>query len=184
MHPEALFTILSAAKEEKIPHRQVITNGFFAKSREEISAVAQELSRCGVNDLLLSVDAFHQETIPVEPVMEFALACREAGIPLRLQPAWLLSPAHENPFNEETKRVLEKFTVLGFPQGEGNVIFFEGNALKYLGEYMPEILPENPYVEDPKDVRCVSFSPDGSVLNGNFYQKDIMEIISSYKPEA
>ena len=66
--------------------------------------------------------------------------------------------------------------------GEGNVIFPEGNALKYLSDYFTDELPQNPYVEDPCDVRCLSFSPDGDVLDGNVYRQDIMEIIKGYTP--
>ncbi len=46
-----------------------------------------------------------------------------------------------------------------------------------------EQLPENPYIEDPCDVRCASFSPNGDVLGGNMYQSDIMEIIKFYSPQ-
>ena len=62
------------------------------------------------------------------------------------------------------------------------MIFPEGNALKYLAEYFTEERPENPYVEDPRDVRCVSFSPNGDVLGSNVYKHDIMEIIRDYEP--
>ena len=67
-------------------------------------------------------------------------------------------------------------------ENEGNVIFPEGNALKYLAEYFTDELPENPYVEDPRDVRCVSFSPNGDVLSENVYERDIMGIIRDYVP--
>ena len=56
----------------------------------------------------------------------------------------------------------------------------EGNAKKYLAEYFVGEIVANPYVEDPCDVRCVSFSPNGDVLGGNVYRKDIMEIIRNY----
>ena len=64
----------------------------------------------------------------------------------------------------------------------GNVIFPEGNALKYLAEYFTDELPENPYKEDPRDVRCVSFEPNGNVLGSNVYGCDIMKIIKDYAP--
>ena len=54
--------------------------------------------------------------------------------------------------------------------------------MKYLAEYFTDELPENPYVEDPSDVRCVSFSPNGDVLNGNVYGRDILEILRDYAP--
>jgi hypothetical protein len=34
--------------------------------------------------------------------------------------------------------------------------------------------------DDPRDVRCLSFSPNGDVLNGNAYREDIMSILDSY----
>ena len=57
-----------------------------------------------------------------------------------------------------------------------------GNAKRYLGAYFSDTLPENPYIEDPRDVRCVSFSPNGDVLGGNLYRGDIMEILEGYAP--
>ena len=53
----------------------------------------------------------------------------------------------------------------------------------YLSEYFTDTIPENPYTEDPRDVRCVSFEPNGDVLGGNVYEGDIMEIIEDYAPE-
>ena len=104
------------------------------------------------------------------------------GIPLRLQAAYLVSPEDDNPYNVKTREILDSFKELNVPIGDGNVVFPEGNALKYLAEYFTETRPENPYVEDRCDVRCVSFSANGDVLGGNVYRKDIMEIIKDYKP--
>ena len=182
LYTDAVYKIMSAAKELNIPKRQVITNGYFSKSADKIAEVAERLSECGVNDLLLSVDAFHQETIPLDTVRIFAEEAKKCGIPLRLQPAWLKSPADDNPYNRKTREILDSFFDIGISENEGNIIFPEGNALKYLSEYFAEEVPENPYVEDPRDVRCVSFAPNGDVLGGNVYEKDIMEIIGEYAP--
>ena len=130
----------------------------------------------------MSVDAFHQETIPLHVVKIFAAEAKKCGIPIRLSPAWLVSTVDNNPYNVKTREILGSFADLKIPVGEGNVIFPEGNALKYLTEYFTEELPENPYVEDPRDVRCVSFSPNGDVLGSNVYKHDIMEIIRDYEP--
>ena len=137
---------------------------------------------CGVNDLLLSVDAFHQETIPLDMVKRFAAEAKGCGIPIRLQPAWLRSAADDNIYNRKTREILAGFADMEISANEGNVIFPEGNARKYLAEYFSDELPENPYVEDPRDVRCVSFEPNGNVLGGNVYRNDIMEIIKDYAP--
>ena len=182
LYADAVFAIMNVAKQLNIPKRQVITNGYFSKDPDKIREVAVRLAACGVNDLLLSADAFHQETIPLDVVKQFAVQAKKCGIPIRLSPAWLVSVADDNPYNVKTREILDSFADIELPVGEGNVIFHEGNALKYFAEYFKDELPENPYVEDPHDVRCVSFSPNGDVLDGNAYRRDIMEIINAYAP--
>ena len=183
LYPDAVCEIMSAAREMNVPKRQVITNGYFSKSREKIRETAEGLFLCGVNDLLLSVDAFHQEAIPLDVVKDFASEAVRLGIPIRLQPAWLVSDDDANPYNVETRRILGEFSGQGIPISDGNVIFPEGNAVRFLAEYFCDSMPENPYVDDPMDVRCLSFSPNGDVLDGNVYSDDIIKIIESYNPE-
>ena len=182
LYTDAVERIMSAAKELNIPNRQVITNGYFSKNADKIREVAQRLAACGVNDLLLSVDAFHQETIPLHVVKMFAAEAKKCGIPIRLSPAWLVSVTDDNPYNKKTRGILDSFADLELPIGEGNVIFPEGNALENLSEYFTDTLPENPYKDDPCNVKCVSFEPNGDVLGGNVYKTDIMEIIKDYAP--
>ena len=182
LYPDAVFEIIGTATALNVEKRQVITNGYFSSDEGVIADIAGRLADCGVNDLLISVDAFHQETIPLDVVRSFAKATRSCGIPTRLQPAWLVRCEDDNPYNRSTRHILEKLSDIGIPTGEGNVVFFEGNAKKHLAQYFTESLPENPYTEDPCDVKCLSFSPSGDVLNSNIYKKDIMEIIKDYAP--
>ena len=182
LYADAVYEIMNAAKELSIPKRQVITNGYFSKNADKIREVAVRLAECGVNDLLLSVDAFHQETIPLETVRVFATEAKKNGIPIRLQPAWLVSARDDNPYNKKTREILDSFADMGISVNEGNVIYPEGNALKYLAEYFSDEHPDNPYLEDLRDVRCVSFSPNGDVLGGNVYECDVIEILKNYVP--
>ena len=181
LHMDAVEGIISVAKELNIARRQVITNGYFSQDTKTIHNIAQRLAACGVNDLLLSVDAFHQETIPINVVHEFASVLKLYNVPVRLSPAWLVSPEDNNPYNLRTREVLEHFSDLGIDVGDGNIVFPEGNAVKYLSEYFTDSRPINPYVEDPYNVKCISFSPNGDVLGSNVYQYDIMEIIDNYE---
>ena len=180
LYTDAVYAIMQAAKELNISKRQVITNGYFSENAEKIREVAERLVACGVNDLCLSVDAFHQETIPLEIVKMFATEAKKRGIPIRLQPAWLVSAVDDNPYNRKTREILDSFADMEIPVGEGNVVFFEGNARKFLAEYFTDERPENPYTEDPCNVKCVSFEPNGDVLGDNVYERDIMEIIKDY----
>ncbi len=183
LFPDVVFEIHTTGTALGIPIRQLITNGYFSEDPGRIREVARGLFESGVNDLLLSVDAFHQETIPLEPVLEFTSRAAEAGIPVRLNPAWLVSPEDRNPYNDKTREVLKAFEPLKIPAGKGNVVFPEGNALLNLRSYFEgKAEVPNPYEEDPGNVETVSFCPNGDVLQGNFYQTDILELIRTYRP--
>ena len=179
---DAVESIMRTATELGVERRQIITNGFFSRDVRKIREVAKMLGACGVNDLLLSVDAFHQETIALDTVRVFADALIECGVPVRLQPAWLVSTDDENSYNVRTREILAAFSDLEIPVSAGNIIFPEGNAKRYLAEYFEGDIPENPYEEDPNNVTCLSFSPNGDVLGSNVYRDDIMEIIENYRP--
>ena len=184
LYPDTVQKIMTVAAEMGVSRRQVITNGYFSTDEKRIREVAEGLRLSGVNDLLLSVDAFHQETIPLALVKTFAKEAKRFSIPIRLSPAWLVSREDGNPYNQKTREILCAFGDMGIPIGEGNVVFPEGNARRYLSEYFKGDVQKNPYVEDPRDVRCVSFSPNGDVLNGNAYRCDVAEILREYAPKG
>ena len=182
LFPETVCAIHKTASELGVPKRQVITNGFFSKDKERIKTVARQLADSGVNDLLLSVDAFHQETIPLETVLFFAECAVASGLRVRLQPAWLVSRADQNPYNIKTIEIIRAFEPLQIPQNQGNVIFPSGNALKYLREFFDaDAAPSSPYEEDLENIKTISFESNGDVLNGNIYETDIMELIRTYR---
>ena len=184
LYPEAVYTIMNVAAGLDIPRRQIITNGFFSLDEENIRSVARGLAECKVNDILLSVDAFHQETIPISVVKIFAENVKKCDIPIRLSPAWLVSEDDDNLYNRKTREIIDSFRGMGIPTGVGNIVFPEGNAIKYLSEYFEKDVSVNPYVEDPYDLRCLSFSPSGDVIGDNIYSRDIMDIIRDYNPEG
>ncbi|MBO7320053.1 MAG: radical SAM protein [Clostridia bacterium] len=181
---DTVCEIHKVAKETDIPHRQLITNGYFSKNIDKIKAVAKNLADSGVNDILLSVDAFHQETIPLDIVKSFAKAILETGTQIKVQPAWLVSETDDNPYNLITREILDEFENMGISANEGNVIFPMGNALKYPGDYLkPMAENENPCWEDPADIRAICFSANGDILGNNIYKKDITDILSDYSPK-
>ena len=183
IYPEVVCAIHKMATEMGIKKRELITNGYFSRKKERIKEVVKSLEESGVESLLLSVDAFHQETIPIDPVKYFAKCVSNSKIHIELGPAWLVSKEDDNPYNLRTKEIVKEFEDLKIPIGAGNVIFPSGNALKYLGEYFDEELSySSPYDEDPYDIRAISFSPDGSILNGNIHRKKILDILEEYQP--
>lgn len=181
LYPDVVCKIHSAGKAMNIPQRQIITNGFFSKNIDKINETVSELAESGVNDVLLSVDVFHQETIPLETVKIFAEAVKKRNIPIKTHPAWLKDSTADNPYNRKTSEILKEFENMGIESSEGNIIFPSGNALEYLGEYFDSgQKQDNPYVQNPEDIQAVSISQNGDVLDGNVYQTDIMSIIENY----
>lgn len=135
LYPDVVCAIHSTAKEMGISKRDLITNGFFSKDANRIKEVVKNLEESGVCQILLSVDAFHQETIPLEPVKIFAECVAKSKMRIKLSPAWLVSEDNNNPYNVKTREILKELDYLNIPVGSGNVIFPSGNALKYLKEY-------------------------------------------------
>lgn len=181
LYPEDVCKIHAAARKMGIPKRELITNGFFSKEEHRIKEVAYMLAQSGLNHIMLSVDAFHQETIPLEPVKYFAECIKKEGISIRVQPAWLVSENADNSYNIKTRELLQSFMEDGIAISGGNVIFPAGNAKKYLSEYFDDGTEYvNPYEEAPRDIHSISFNPNGDVLNGNINKNCIMDILNSY----
>lgn len=198
LYADTVGILQAAARDCGIPKRQIITNGYFSREQQKIDKVAETLCRSGVNDLLLSVDVFHQEYIPLEPVIQFADALIKHGVPsLRVQPAWLVDEKHSNPYNAETKRLMKRFLDKGIQASEGNIVFPSGNALKHFSQWFPpaeavdlsEPCGSAPYTTRLDEVNCISINPNGnvdlcSITIGNIYRQDILAIVNDYNPHG
>jgi MoaA/NifB/PqqE/SkfB family radical SAM enzyme len=196
LYADTVCKIHATTRDCGIPKRQIITNGYFSREERQIDKVAENLGASGVNDILLSVDVFHQEYIPLEPVIQFADALLKHDIPsLRVQPAWLVSEAHENAYNTETKRLLKLFIDKGIQANEGNNIFPSGSAIKYLAEWFSP--PDNidlsvpcgsaPYTSRLDSISCFGINPNGdvnlcSITIGNIYRQNVLSIVNDYDP--
>ena len=184
LFPNTVIAIHNAAKKANIPKRQLITNGYFSTDVDVIKAVAKNIAESGVNDILISADAFHQETIPLKYVLCFAENLLKSGVNLvRVHPAWLVSKDDDNPYNLKTKEILKNFEPLGIVPSNGNIIFPAGNALKYLGEYFDkDTTYVNRYEQDQKNIRSVCIEPNGNVLNSNINDTNFLDDLTNYSP--
>jgi MoaA/NifB/PqqE/SkfB family radical SAM enzyme len=196
LYHDVTTRIHQTAKDCGIPNRQLITNGYFSKDRLRIDEVAKGLSDSGVNSLLLSVDYFHQETIPVDNVIYFAQAVLRAGIEnVKLHPAWVVSADNDNPYNLRTHELINRFSHLEISCSDGNIISPLGNAAVFLKDYfdrdkitLPKTCSDMPYSDPLDNISSISISPEGSVSAcrgfsmGNIYQEDIESIIKRYNP--
>lgn len=196
IYPDITYQIHKTALQCRIPERQIITNGYFSKKPDIIKKTALSICNSGINNILISVDAFHQETIPLEYVRLFAEALLEQHIEsIQFHPAWVINSSHPNRYNESTLRILDSLSDLGIGVSSGNDIFPAGNAVKYLREFYPQ--PERlnldcncgdaPYTDRLDDIHSLSIEPNGNVyacafMIGNIYKEDINAIIERYDP--
>ena len=195
---DTVCKIHAAARDCGIAERSIITNGYFTDDDDKINLTAKQICASGVNDILLSVDAFHQEFIPITAVERFAAALLSHGMQnLKIHPAWVINEENDNPYNEETRRLLKTFSDKEIPVTSGNDIFLSGSAAVHLSEFYParqaidlsdlsDFCGSEPYTERPDNVSCISISPNGGVnicsQIGNIYENDILDIIGSYDP--
>ncbi|MFC1947306.1 radical SAM protein [Chloroflexota bacterium] len=194
LYPDDVFGIMEEATACGIPHREIITNGYFSKDESRIAEVVSSLEKAGVIQILLSVDVFHQEIIPLEPVYAFARSAADSSIEIKLQPAWLVNEQADNAYNARTREILNSFANLHIPISEGNDIFPSGNAALNLADYysknslnLNQKCGEAPYTDRLDDITTIPISPNGDVnacnfVIGNVYRESITEIIRRYDP--
>jgi len=195
LYPETTAAIIKAAADCGVEKRQLITNGYFSKNLAKISDVANKLVDAGVTEILLSVDAFHEDTIPSDTVANFADAVLDTGFQeIYLHPSWLESKNAKNDYNFETTQILARFDDLGLEITEGNVVRPEGYAKVNLAEYFEKgcydkncACGEELYTDKLDDVRTLSITPDGEVqvcgfTIGNIYKDPIEKILDRYNP--
>jgi MoaA/NifB/PqqE/SkfB family radical SAM enzyme len=195
LYSESVCKIHSTANDCGIRDRAIITNGYFSKDPDIIKQTAKNIFYAGVNDIMVSIDAFHQETIPIKYVRLFVESLLKYNFSsISLHPAWLGNREDENAYNTKTKEILQSFADLNVEIGEGNIIFPAGNAIKYFPQYFqpPEKVDLSlqcgtmPYTSRLDDIEVLGFSPNGNVNVcipiGNIYKDTIENIIKKYDP--
>ncbi len=183
LFPEITAAIHKTAKKCNIKSRDLITNGYFSKDNGRIKEVAKMIADSGVANVLLSVDTFHQQTIPIDKVELFADFLLEYGVNIEVHPAYLVSEKDDNEYNIETRKILQPFVDKGIKVSSGNVILPIGNAKKYFGEYYDDSEEyTSPYGQDKENITAISINPNGDILGGNIYNDNIIDILNKYQP--
>lgn len=196
LFPEVVYAVHQAAADVGIPTRQIITNGYWSKDPEKIKEIASNLAAAGVNTILISVDAFHQEYIPLDIVKNAAKALLESGIEdLKWSPCWVVSEDDNNPYNNKTRSILKELEEIPIKTGYGNIVSPEGAALEHLNEYFPSKknlstgkCTDMPYTDPLDCINSLSIETNGDIAVcrgftiGNAISTDIMKIIEDYNP--
>lgn len=196
LFPETICSIHAEATRYGIPLRQIITNGYWSNDVKRIRIIAVNLVKCGVNDIHVSVDAFHQEYVPLDIVRKAVESCVKVGIEdIALNPCWVISEDDDNIYNRRTKSILRKFRDLPVRVSSGNLLESDGLAIINLKAFLPrkKTVPaaecgDMPYTEPLDHITSISVEPDGkiAVCNdfhiGNASKIDILDLLKSYNP--
>jgi hypothetical protein len=198
LYPEVVGAIHAAARQSGIPHRSIITNAGTPRTAARSRHVSRRLAESGVTNVHISVDAFHQEHVPLAVVEANVRAYVEAGLPrLVWNPCWLVAPDDDNEWNRRTRAVLEALVHLPVEASDGNVVQPDGNAQRWLAPYLPQRVPlpsgscdEVPYGGRLDRVECISIEPDGGIgicwewEIGTARPGTILELLEAYDPHA
>jgi hypothetical protein len=199
LYPDVVCAIHKVATDCGIGRREIITNAGWPHSEQKFKVIAKKLAESGVNNIAVSVDAFHQEYIPIDVVGRNARALVDSGISVGWNPCWVVSREHKNPWNERTKAILsalENITgIVRDKEDEGNNVQPAGRALKWLREYFPPKTktPQGkcedvPYAGRLDRINCISFEPDAEIKVCNEYSignaslRNVVDMLQDYDP--
>lgn len=192
LYPELVCGIHKTAKNCDIPIRQIITNGFWSNSKSRIDEIVSMLAVSGVNEVLVSIDCFHEKYFDYSIVKYTAEALhKKIDGNVRLHPVWVRDKDDSNKYNERTKELLSGFMDLGISVTEGNELFPSGRALVNLSEYLPKprmdicgTCKDQPYTDMPNEIKSVCIEPNGDVVAcnviGNINTASITDILKKY----
>jgi len=192
LFPSRTLSIIDRARELKIPKIEMLTNGIWGKSPRRAQDLALGLKRSGLNDLGISVDAFHLQFIPLEYPRNAALASVRAGIE---EVAWNVavveSLTSKNKYDRKTARILKSLKPVGMEAHVHRVIPV-GRAASNLKQYIKKESLEGPCIGDPilentlTSPECITIEPSGRVdicwnlTIGNAKEKPLSQIIREY----
>lgn len=186
-----IISLIEEAKKMEIPKIGLPTNGYWGKDEFIAKKYAKKLKKAGVTLIGFSVDAFHQEFIPLDVVKRAIDAAHEAGIETVLAIAQTIgNEDSKNRFNDQTKEMMDIISKeFPFCQVIKSPLQVRGRAIKNLTEYYPlSTIPSD---------KCSIFrapmfmiDPNGWVFHqgcqgiclGNAKKESLSKIIGDFNP--
>jgi len=192
LFPSRTLSIIDRARELSIPKIEMLTNGIWGKSRRRAQELALGLKRSGLNDLGISVDAFHLQFIPLEYPRNAALASVQAGIEnITWNVAVVESLNSKNKYDRKTATILKSLKPVGI-EAHVHKVLPVGRAIINLKQYIKKESLQGPCTADPilentlTSPECITIEPSGGVnicwnlTIGNAKKKQLSQIIQKY----
>ncbi len=133
---------------EKGIYSRVVTNGYWAKTRENADVVVSELVSSGLSQLRLSYSRWHQEHIDHMNIVRAAQRCRERGLDYFVS---FVTDFSED--DDAFEQFLRDHRLKFFPEP---VIYFgradEFDRPRISTDYRPNVCAMNPYLSPELDM--------------------------------
>jgi MoaA/NifB/PqqE/SkfB family radical SAM enzyme len=192
LYPNQAITILEKANKLRIPSIDMITNGFWGKDKNQAEKFAVKLKSAGLNMLSISVDAFHQQYIPIEYPKNAALASVNTRIENVLWNVTVVEDIDaENEYDKRTKQILKALEPVGI-EAHIHKIIPVGRAARNLRGYLQQETLSGPCTGDPflgsglinPDCITIELSGEADICwhlpIGNAKKEALSRIISQY----
>jgi molybdenum cofactor biosynthesis enzyme MoaA len=189
LYPQRAITLFQKAKALGIPKIELITNGSWGSDKRQFQELAIELKNAGVNEVSISVDAFHIQHIPLRFPRTAGLASLAAGIKLVVWNVTIVEDKNaKNQFDQETKKILRTLEPTGI-EAHFNKIFPQGRARTSLRQFFPKQNLEGscPQAEIALiNPNCITMDPRGwastcwSLSIGNAKKTPLSALITNY----
>lgn len=189
--PEETVKILKYAREIGIPSRQLITNAYWSSKKKRIDEILRMLKEAEVNDILISVDHFHQEFLDFSVVEYVISQISEMDLPgVRIHPCWYDSADADNKYDNSTRSYLKKLEKYNIPVSGGNRLFPAGRAIESFPDLFKPLTSINqidcgllPYTERPDKIESIGINPEGLVSSLCFGEDMTLdEFLKNYNP--
>jgi organic radical activating enzyme len=179
----------------------VFTNGSWATDPGTARQLLGQLQEAGLNQILFSVDAFHQEHVPLERIAVGIQAARALGYgTIEIDNRCLGEPDADNAFNRRTQELMRRLGELcdladvRLYRGPSRMM---GRAADELSSYAaPQTGPFDKCVvpdwlgDDIREARTVEIHPGGwvnlcaGIALGNANRRPLEEIVAGHDPDA
>ena len=191
--------LLQMATTLNIPRRGIITNGFWAIDQETARRKLTKLKSCGLTSITFSVDAFHQEYIPLNTLRLGIKEAMALGVTkISVLSHYLVSVNAENVYNQKTNKILAEIEDIDGIHIERFKTSFYGRAAENFAGFVEKtrLRPSGPChlpywlggkLKHPKAIEIdfngyVTLCP--GICIGNLKTQSLTDVLSNYDPNT
>jgi hypothetical protein len=196
LNQEAVLAVARAGVEHKIKTIEIITNAFWADTTEHAKYWVKELQQAGLSMLVMSVDVFHAEWVPVANLRRAGVAAREAGLRVLWNVSLLERRGRRLPEDQQSWEIVDSLRDISEEINDNNEVIPAGRALEnFESLYVRKPgIPAGPcpgpcYATDIVAPTVLTLFPNGDVWAcwgltiGNVKHASLAELIRDYDPE-